>query len=398
MTQERTRLDLPLTTASGRAAELYRDAEARMTAAESGSLALIDEALAADTEFALAHAARYLLTLGARDAEAAEQARERMLALAEGVTPWESSHIATLAKLAKGDASLAAEHIAEHPSDMLVLSEWLGYLILHGGAGKRRKVLDAVRSVAASYGEDWALQSRLGFALGEAGQADEGEKAIRVAMAQRPGSPFIMHSMAHVLYEQGSVDASAALLREWLGEHPGSGSLHGHLHWHLALNEMHQGSTEAALDRYERFAAPPTTTCGPDLALADAGGMLFRLYLAGERAALPEDGVRELLADLAGGAGSPFVAFHGAVALTALGDRDGLQAWNAKARRAAEGSSGALTEALVEAVWSFFEGEPQKTVELLATLGSEDREAIGGSNVERELVELLEQAAVQRVN
>lgn len=367
MTHERSRLDLPLTTTSGRAAELYRDAEARMTAAESGSQPLIDEALAADPDFAL-------------------------------VTPWERSHIATLAELAKGDASLAAEHIAKHPRDMLVLSRWLGYLIFHGGAGKRRQVLDAVRSVEESYGDDWALQARLGFALGEAGEPEEGEKAIRVALAQRPGSPFVMHAMAHVLYEQGTVDASAELLREWLGDHPGSGSLHGHLHWHLALNEMHQGSTEAALERYERFAAPPTTTCGPGLTLADAGGMLFRMYLAGERASLPDAGVRELLAELTDGAGSPFVAFHGAVALTALGDREGLKAWIAKARDAAEGPSGALTEVLVGAVWSFVEGEPQQTAELLATLGSEDREAIGGSNLERELVELLEQAAVQRVN
>src|SRR5215469_334349 len=115
------RFGLPLTTASAEAAETYIRAVDLMLSANIGAEALLDAALAADPEFALAHIARArLLAVQARVAEAKE-AVQAARTLTDRVTAREARHIATVALAIDGKSNeamaLLEEHVAEFPRD-----------------------------------------------------------------------------------------------------------------------------------------------------------------------------------------------------------------------------------------------------------------------------------------
>src|SRR5258708_39474228 len=91
------RFGLALTTSSDAAAQNYVRALDLMLSANIGGEALLDAALAADPEFALAHIARArLLQVQARVAEAKEAASAAR-ALGGGVSAREARHIETVA-------------------------------------------------------------------------------------------------------------------------------------------------------------------------------------------------------------------------------------------------------------------------------------------------------------
>src|SRR5712675_2082542 len=115
------RVGLPLTTQSPQAAESYNRAVDLMLSANIGGEALLDAALAADPEFALAHIARArLLQVQARVADAKEAAAAARRP-SRRVTAREARHVETVALLSDGNGKAAMamleEHVAEFPRD-----------------------------------------------------------------------------------------------------------------------------------------------------------------------------------------------------------------------------------------------------------------------------------------
>jgi tetratricopeptide (TPR) repeat protein len=389
-----------LTTHSPEAAEKYRLAVDRILGSETGAVEMLDQALALDSNLALALAARYMLAKDAKESDA-NLIKERALLAAEGALPWERAHIsALLALLEDPYSNLAATeaYIAGNPGDLLVISQLCGYLIFYGGARKVERVLNIMESVDPDLHDDWACLARLGFAASEAGDHKRGRLLVERALQQRPQALYVIHSYAHVLHDQGKPEESLDLLGNWLNEHRRSaegGAMYGHVQWHLALAEWQLGLTEQAWQRYERHCAPETTRCGPVLTLADCGGFLLREYLRTGTTRPVSAAVSALSERFSSMLSHPFIALHLAGIQASAGDIAALEQGRAAIATKESSDQTRLSISLVDAVSQFARGKYADAADTLKSLSADQRVSVGGSYVERALIDLLEARAVE---
>ena len=389
-----------LTTGSLEAAEQYQLAVDRILGSETGAAEALDRALALDSNLALALSARYMLAKDAKSTDA-DVFKERALMAAEAALPWERAHILALFALLEDPYSnLAATeaYIASNPSDLLVISQLCGYLIFYGGARKLERVLSIMESVDSSLHDDWACLARLGFAASEAGDRNRGRVLVERALRQRPQAPYIIHSYAHVLHDQGKPEESLDLLGNWLNEHRQSaegGAMYGHVQWHLALAEWQLGLAEQAWQRYERYCAPETTRCGPVLTLADCGGFLLREYLRTGTTRPVSAAVAALSERFSSMLSHPFIALHLAGIQASAGDLAALEQSRATIAKKEPSDQTRLSLCLVDAVGQFAKAQYAAVAELLKTVSLDQRISVGGSRVERVLIDLLEARAVE---
>lgn len=390
-----------LSTRSPEAAEEYRLAVDHMLGSETGVDECLDRALALDGGFAMALAARYLVAKDAKSADAPGLREQALRAVAEA-QPWERAHVEVLVGFADDPHAYLATteaHVAAHPGDLLVVSQLCGHLIFYGGPRKLERVLDIMESVAPALRDDWACLARLGFAASEAGDRDRGRRLVERARQQRPQAPYVMHSLAHVLHDQCDPAASRELLGDWLDRYRASaegGSLYGHLQWHLALAEWQSGLTEPACQRYERYCAPETTRCGPVLALADCGGFLLREYLRTGTPRPVSAAVTALVERFGPMLSHPFIALHVAGIQASAGDHAALERSQAAIEAQPPSEPGRLSLRLVDAVRQFSRGRYAEAATALRSVPPEQRIGVGGSHVERLLIDLLEARAVER--
>jgi len=387
-----------LSTESPEAAGLYREAVDLILGSESGAAEALDRALELDGEFALAAAARYYVAQDVGEPDG-QVHRERAQRAAAGASAWEREHVDVLVGLldAPGDTQARAEaYVRTNPADLLVISQLTGNLFFYGGPTKLEAVLGLFESVEAALGDDWAFLARLGFAASEAGQRARGRELLERALAMRPQSLYTIHGLAHMLHDDGAAEESARLLQEWLETH-GSGAregqMYGHVQWHLALSEWQIGDRDAAMQRYLAYCAPETTTCGPVLTLADCGGFLLRDYLQSGQTRELDTAVRAHIERVWPMLGHPFIALHVAGLYASAGDRDGLERCAAALAETPQGSNRDVSLALVSALTDLVAGHGARASQTLATLSPGARIGIGGSNVERILVDLVEARA-----
>ncbi|MGH8784197.1 MAG: hypothetical protein ACREYA_03770 [Cupriavidus necator] len=390
----------PLTTDSPEAVERYQLAVDRILGSEAGAAEALDQALALDGNLALALAARHML---AKDSNAADADlfKERALLAARAVLPWERAHISALFGLLEDPyTNLAATeaYIAANPSDLLVISQLCGYLIFYGGAHKLERVLNIMELVDPSLRDDWAWLARLGFAASEAGDQNRGRALVERALQQRPQAPYVIHSYAHVLHDQGEPGESLELLGIWLNEHRSSaegGAMYGHVQWHLALAEWQLGLTEQAWQRYERYCAPETTRCGPVLTLADCGGFLLREYLRTGATRPISAAVSALSERFNSMLSHPFIALHLAGIQASAGDIAALEQSKAAITAKEPSDQTRLSLRLVDAISQFARGQYAEAADTLKLISADQRVGVGGSRVERILIDLLETRAVE---
>jgi hypothetical protein len=389
-----------LTTGSLEAAEQYQLAVDRIFGSETGAAEALDRALALDSSFALPLAARYMLAKDSNSA-GADVFKERALMAAEAARPWERAHVfALFAVLEDPYTNIAATeaYIAANPTDLLIISQLCGYLIFYGGARKLERVLSIMESVDASLHDDWACLARLGFAASEAGDRNRGRALVERALRQRPQAPYVIHSYAHVLHDHGKPEESLDLLGNWLDEHRRSaegGAMYGHVQWHLALAEWQLGLGEQAWQRYERYCAPETTRCGPVLTLADCGGFLLREYLRTGATRPVSAAVSALSERFSSMLSRPFIALHLAGIQASAGDLAALEQSMAAIATKEPSDQTRLALCLVDAVSQFARGQYADAAELLNLVSVDQRVSVGGSYVERILIDLLESRAVE---
>src|SRR6516162_3372720 len=389
-----------LTTGSLEAAEQYQLAVDRILGSETGVAEALDRALALDSNLALALAARYMLAKDAKSADA-DVFKERALMAAEAALPWERAHVLALFALLEDPySSLAATeaYIASNPSDLLVISQLCGYLIFYGGARKLERVLSVMESVDSSLHDDWACLARLGFAASEAGDRNRGRVLVERALRQRPQAPYVIHGYAHVLHDQGKPEESLDLLGHWLNEHRRSaegGAMYGHVQWHLALAEWQLGLVEQAWQRYERYCAPEITSCGPVLTLADCGGFLLREYLRTGTTRPVSAAVSSLFERFSSMLSHPFIALHLAGIQASAGDLAALERTRAAIVAKQSSDQTRLSLKLVDALSHFAKGRYADAADTLKLVRVEQRIGVGGSYVERVLIDMLELRAVE---
>ncbi|SEB25315.1 hypothetical protein [Variovorax sp. YR216] len=394
------RIGRHLSTDRPEAAQRYQLAVDRILGSQPGAAEALDQALALDSNLALALAARHMLAKDANAADA-ESFKERALLAARAALPWERAHISALFGLLEdpyANLSATEAYIAANPSDLLVVSQLCGYLIFYGGARKLERVLNIMESVDPSLHNDWAWLARMGFAASEAGDQSRGRALVERALQQRPQSPYVIHSYAHVLHDQGEPRQSLELLGDWLDAHRASaegGAMYGHVQWHLALAEWQLGLTEQAWQRYERYSAPETTRCGPVLTLADCGGFLLREYLRTGATRPISASVSALSGRFKSTLSHPFIALHLAGIQVSAGDIAALEESKATITAKEPSDQTRLSIRLVDAVSQFARGQYAEAADTLKPISADQRVSIGGSRVERVLIDLLETRAIE---
>ncbi|MEQ6918180.1 hypothetical protein [Halomonas aquatica] len=391
----------PVSSDSVEAVNLYQDAVDRILGSESGAADTLDRAIELDEDFALAAAARYYLAKDAGE-PGADVHRDRAERSVLQASDWERQHVEmVIGLLDQPGATLdrAEAYLRTTPADMLVVSLLTGNRFFYGGPTKQQAVLSIFESVQEALGDDWAFLARLGFAASEAGQRERGRELIERALAIRPQSLFSIHALAHMLHDDGAAEESARQLDDWLRLYgPGArdGQMYGHVQWHLALAEFQTGEREAAMQRYLAYCSPATTTCGPVLTLADCGGFLLRDYLQSGLQRPLDGAVTRHIERVWGMIGHPFIALHVAALYATAGDLSGLKHCEEAIQATPEGANRDVSLALVHALRDHVAGDYPGALQTLATLSPGARIGIGGSNVERILVDLVEASSQRR--
>ncbi|MGA9574975.1 MAG: hypothetical protein WBS20_13630, partial [Lysobacterales bacterium] len=390
-----------LSSHSPEAAALYNQAIDLILGSQSGATQALDRALELDGDFAMAAAARYFVEM---DSQGPDAGRYRTMALdsAARTSEWERDHVGTLLGLiddAGNTVEKARDYVKKSPNDLLVVSQLGGYLFFYGGENKLKAVLDLLESVKSGLEDDWAYLARLGFAASEVGDHQRGRALIERALKIRPASLYTIHAMAHLLHDEGAAEESSQVLQDWLAEHGHGavgGQMYGHVQWHLALSEWQTGARAAAIKRYETYCAPATTTCGPVLTLADCGGFLLRDYLASGEATTLHGDVLKHIEHVWPMIGHPFIALHVAGLYASAGDIEGLKRCDEVIAASSAGTNREVSLALVSALSDFVAEDYGSCAQTLASISPGARVGIGGSNVERILVDLIERASIGR--
>lgn len=393
----RDRYDLPLTTASERAAAHYRDGVDRMLSAWHGADAAFDQAIAEDPSFALARIGRarvHQLNMEGAEARAATvQARKLVASASER----ERRHVEIMANVIEGQpriAVIAAEqHLDEFPRDALVLSLLLGAFGLYAFSGRADH--DAAKLAicerhARHYGDDWWFVSYLGWSHVEAGNLRVGRSLSERAITLRTENANAAHGLSHALFEQGDMDEGQRFLGQWLPAHDRLSFLHGHLWWHLALTALDAGDLGGALAIYEQQIRPADRPYPPLNILTDGASLLWRLSLAGK------SGLEAHWRDVAAygnryfpQAGAHFADVHHALVAAAAADSGAFETRLAQMEARAAGGKLAPGRAAIElcrGIKAFAEGDNSGAVRILEPLMG-DVVRIGGSHAQRELWE-----------
>jgi tetratricopeptide (TPR) repeat protein len=392
------RYGLPISTDAA-AGDAYAAAVELLLCAQPGAQAALGRALEHDPGFALAHAAlaraHQSLGQGAR----AREAIARAVACAAQATDRERSHVHALERVVLGDAAAALEAIRAHlvhwPRDVMVLAPCAGVFGLFGFSGRagREHELDAFLDPhAAALGDDpWYLASRA-FARCEVGQLALARADIERSLASWPHNANGAHIRAHVDYECGDDAAGLAWLRDWCAGYAREGSMHCHLHWHVALSALELGDTATAWRVFDTQVRPGAAWGPPLNLITDAASFLIRAEWAGLPRSLAHwQAVADCVRRDYPQPGVGFLDVHAALAFAMTGADDDL----ARIRDGARGPMADLVSALARAFDAFVHGDDVTTLDHLLPL-MPTHERLGGSRAQRDLLEYLVIVAQQR--
>ncbi|MGD9510213.1 MAG: tetratricopeptide repeat protein [Geminicoccaceae bacterium] len=399
---------LPLSTASDLAAGRYREGVDLLLSAWPGAAEALDEAIAADPDFALAHAAR--ARLHAVRAELAN-ARARIATAEEIVarrgTERERSHVAALSLAIAGQSAKALERALAHadawPRDVLVLALPLGAFGLFafsGMADHDQARVDLCERHARHFGaEDWWFLTYRGWAHVENGEVTLGRDLTQRGLDLRTSNANAAHALSHAMYEGGAGEDAARLIADWLPGYDRTGILHGHIAWHAALAALERGDAGQAVAIYETHVQPAVSAGVPINVVSDSASFLWRLQAYGH--AVPA-GLWEAASTYAAGffqrPGFAFADVHMAILAAATGDKaavaqrvDVLTSLTESRALAA----GPVVSAICRAALAFAEEDHAGCARILAPVAGEVVR-IGGSGAQREMIEDMLLLALMR--
>jgi hypothetical protein len=402
------RRGLPLSTTSDHAAERYRDGVDLLLAAWPGAAEVIEQAIAADPDFALAHAARARLhAIRAEPAAArASIAAATDLAARHG-TDRERSHVAVLSLAIHGRSAEALDRALAHaetwPRDALILSLPLGAFGLFafsGMAGHDQARVDLCERHAPHFAEDdWWFLTYRGWSHAENGAVAHGRALAERGFELRRENANAAHAVSHALYEAGAGEEAECLIAGWLPGYGRNGPLHGHIAWHAALGALERGDTARALAIYGEHVQPSVSAGMPINLVTDSASFLWRLQAYGH--AVPA-GLWQAAASYAASAfpkaGSAFVDPHMAILAAAIADQEDVERRAAALEALVEAgtmAAGPVVPALCRAALAFANGDHAGCARILQPLAGEVVR-IGGSGAQREMFEDMLLLALMR--
>ncbi len=204
------RYELPLSTGSNVARDAYVEGCHLALTLYPGAEAAFDRAIAADPDFAMAHAGKAQVLMRAGNVAAARAGLETAKASAAGVSGREAGHIGLFDLVFSGqtDAAITALHayLAEWPRDALVVAAAgnpNGLIGSSGRIGQKHQIAVMMDGLAPHYGDDWWFLAYHAMALSEDGQLAAARPKIERSVALQPNNAHGAHGFAHVCYESG---------------------------------------------------------------------------------------------------------------------------------------------------------------------------------------------------
>ncbi|WP_018262141.1 tetratricopeptide repeat protein [Methylobacterium sp. WSM2598] len=393
------RRGLPLSTTSDRAAARYREGVDLLLSAWPGAAEALEEAVAADPDFALAYAARARLhAMRGETAAARTRIEKAHEVVTRNGTPRERSHVATLSLAVTGQSAKALESALAHadawPRDVLILSLPLGafgLLAFSGMSNHDQARVDLCERHAAHFAaDDWWFVSYRGWSHAENGAVRYGRDLAQRGFALRRNNANGAHALSHAMFEDGAGEEAEALITDWLPGYDRSGILHGHIAWHAALSALERDDPEHALRIYAAHVQPSVTAGLPINVVSDTVSLLWRMQAYGyEVPAGLWDDAKAYASGHFTKAGFAFADAHMGLLAAATRDRAAAEARiGALTDLAAAGSltAGPVVPAICRAVLAFAEEDYATCVRILEPVAAEVTR-IGGSGAQREIIE-----------
>ncbi|WP_224815606.1 tetratricopeptide repeat protein [Hasllibacter sp. MH4015] len=359
--------------------------------------------LAADPDFALAHAVKgmFLLLLGRRELvptarEAADHARTaavRIPVSAREAAFIDALHLWLDGAPSKAVASLDQVQLAA-PDDALAMK--IGHalrFVLGDAQGMRR----AVEQVLPAYGDDHPARGYLmgchAFALEETGEYGLAAAAGSAALALSPDDAWGLHAVAHVYDMIGEPQKGLRWLNGKEAAWSHCNNFRYHVWWHKALMHLDIGETETVLHLYDTLIRADQTDDYRDI--SNATSLLMRLELDGIDVGHRWDELAETSAARTDDGSLIFADLHYLLAL--IGGRREVAAATLVARIAADGARGASEmdmrmaspgAAAARALEAFGEGEYRAAFAGLSK-ARRHMQLAGGSHAQRDVFERL---------
>ncbi|HEV7259660.1 MAG TPA: tetratricopeptide repeat protein [Bosea sp. (in: a-proteobacteria)] len=390
---------LPISTNSPEAARLYREGVDLLIAAWPGAIETLQQAVSADPNFALAHAAlarAYAIRVRPADAKASI-ANASELAARNG-TERERSHVATLAFAVTGQAAkalpAALAHVDRWPRDVVIFSLPLGAFGLFafsGMADHDQARVDLCEKHAHHFdADDWWFLTYRGWSHAENGSVRLGRDLAQRAFDLKPANANGAHALSHAMFEGGAGAEAEQLVARWLPTYDRSGILHGHIAWHQALSALERGDPAGALAVYETHVQPSVSQGTPINILTDTVSLLWRLQLYGHQ--VPDSlwqTARNYAETKFAKPGFAFIDAHLGLLSAATGDKlAASERVAALSSLVEEGTmaAGPVVPAICRAALAFADGNYSDCVRILEPMAGEVAR-IGGSGAQREVIE-----------
>jgi tetratricopeptide (TPR) repeat protein len=402
---------LAVSTDSSSALEHFETALAQFHAYRGDPLATLDQALAIDESFVIAHLAKafMLATAGeGRHVPLARSAVTRAEELGGQANARERALLVAARQLVDGEWHEACRSfdavLREWPRDALAVQTAHLMDFYRGDAlNLRNRVSRVLPSWSASLPGYSYLLGMHAFGLEECNQYAEAEATGRRALELVPTDGWAVHAVTHVMEMQGRIDEGIGWLTsreaDWA---TADNAFAPHNWWHLALFHMDRGAFDAALDLYDRKIDGPQADVV--LVLIDCTALLWRLQLegvnVGDRFERVADRWHGKALDERG-----FYAFndlHAMMSFAATGRSADSSRLLAELRATAASGVGAnrmmtrdIGLPLAEGVLDFTQGQPDRAIEQIDPV-RDTANGFGGSHAQRDLLTLTLIAAALR--
>ncbi len=388
------------------AAEFFDQAIEAFNIYRGDPVALLDCAIKAAPDFAMAHILKAHLYALATEPEATKVAKTilgtvKTLPLSDR----EASHVAALDLLVEGYWTAAAialdRHNAHYPHDLVAIQT--GHLMDFYRASAR-DLRDRIARVLPNWSADIPgypiLLGMHAFGLEEAGDYARAEEAGRRALELQPLDCWAHHAVAHVMEMQGRAEDGIGwmIAREplWADD---NNFFKVHNWWHRSLYHLDLGQVDEVFALYDGPIRDHRSTIALDM--VDASALLWRLHLSGNDVG---DRWRELATawdNHADGRTYPFNDWHAVMAYLGAGqERDVERIVRAYQENHADLSDVAewgrrTAVPLIEGFAAFWHGDYQTAVDRLYT-ARYIANTFGGSHAQRDIINwTLTEAAIR---
>jgi tetratricopeptide (TPR) repeat protein len=389
---------LPVTTHSTTALERYERATHETLGYFGNPLATLEEALAEDPGFAMAHALRADLAVMSSEQGALPLIRETLTAfehLGNRATEREQAHAAAARAWLEGRFERAAQLYGaiaiEHPRDLIAIQ---AAHVIDFNLGDSIMLRDHVAQAlpywhpeVPGYGYLLGMHA---FGLEETANYGRAEDVGRHALSLDPRDPWAVHAVQHVFEMQGRVHDGV----EWLNATApnwADTALAFHNWWHLALHQLELGDIPAALDTYDRLVHPKATSVA--LELVDASQLLARIALRGGVVGMRWNALADCWSQTAEGGFYVFNDLHALLAYAFAGREQDTHRLLTALEKSASGigtnaeNVRAVGLPIALAIVALAGDRPAEALQLLLPVRSRSYR-IGGSHAQRDLVQL----------